>query len=603
MTQGTVWNLESYFPEFNGTEMKSFKEKLIADIKSLVRKGESLEPLNADNLSDWENLILEFEEVTTRLSHYSSYIGCLGSADAKNEDYQKASAELAGIGAEYGKIEIHLKMGFKSCEDKDFSAFCELENLKDVAFHLKEIRTAAQKTMAKDLETLASDLSVDGFDSWGRLYDNISGKLSFEMIWPDGRKETLPIAQCRSTMQDTDRNVRKSAMEQGNKAWAAVEDVCAACLNAISGNRLLLNEKRGFKHFLEVPLKQARITQGTLDAMFSAIDESKELVQRLGKAKAKALGLEKLAWYDCEAPLPIPSLGRYTWDECLNMVGSSFDRSYPELGKFFKDALEKKWVESEKRGGKRPGAFCTGSMYTEESRVFMTYVGSLHDVSTLAHEIGHAFHSYNLKGLRPLLKEYPMTLAESASTFGEMLLAEGILSNPTSSDALKLNILTEMINHGIAFLIDIPIRFNFEKSFYEERANGELSVSRFKELMAQTMKNQFGDLLEEGGADEYFWASKMHFYLTEVNFYNFPYSFGYLLSRGLYEMFKQEKEGFLPKYRDFLRFSGSDMAHIVAKKTLGADLEKTDFWKQAIMSHEPELKAFEELVPKVITGR
>jgi oligoendopeptidase F len=193
-----------------------------------------------------------------------------------------------------------------------------------------------------------------------------------------------------------------------------------------------------------------------------------------------------------------------------------------------------------------------------------------------------------------------MTLAESASTFGEMLLAEGILSDPDSSDALKLNILTEIINHGIAFLIDIPIRFNFEKAFYEERANGQVGVSKLKELMSDTMKKQFGDLLEEGGADPYFWASKMHFYITGVTFYNFPYSFGYLLSRGLYGMFKKEQEAFLPKYENFLRKSGSNMAHLVAKETLGADLESKEFWKQSIMSHEPELKLFEELVAKVL---
>lgn len=334
--------------------------------------------------------------------------------------------------------------------------------------------------------------------------------------------------------------------------------------------------------------------------MFEAIEECSDFVQRIGKAKAKALGQEKLAWYDCEAPLKIPSIERYGWDECVNMVGGSFSRSYPALGNFFQDALKKEWIESEPRGGKRPGAFCTGSLLTEESRVFMSFAGSLNDVSTLAHEVGHAFHSYNLNGLRPMLKGYPMTLAESASTFGEMLLAEGILSDPDSSDALKLNILTEIINHGIAFLIDIPIRFNFEKAFYEERANGQVGVSKLKELMSDTMKKQFGDLLEEGGADPYFWASKMHFYITGVTFYNFPYSFGYLLSRGLYGMFKKEQEAFLPKYENFLRKSGSNMAHLVAKETLGADLESKEFWKQSIMSHEPELKLFEELVAKVL---
>jgi oligoendopeptidase F len=230
----------------------------------------------------------------------------------------------------------------------------------------------------------------------------------------------------------------------------------------------------------------------------------------------------------------------------------------------------------------------------------MSYAGSLNDISTLAHEIGHAFHSGQLKGLRPFMQGYPMTLAESASTFAEILLAEGIMTDPDSSDAQKLSVLTATVNHGIAFLIDIPIRFNFEKAFHEERMRGEVSVSHFKSLMTEAMQNQFGDLLEEKGADPFFWASKMHFYLTGVSFYNYPYTFGYLLSRGLFGMFKREGTAFLPKYQEFLRYSGSDMAQNVAQKTLGADLEATDFWKQAIMSHEPELAEFETLVKKVL---
>lgn len=603
MNNGVIWNLDSYFPEFNGSKMKEFKIALKSDIEDLKNRAESLAPVCKNNLEAWEKLIESFEATAKHLSHYSSYIGCLGAADARNEEYQIAAAELSAISAEFGKIDIFIKMGFKKCSDEDFKALCQRRGLKNIAFNLHEIRQNAQKTMDKELETLVSDLGVDGFDSWGRLYDTISGKLEFTMHWPDGRVENLPVAQCRSTMQDADRRVRQAAFIHGNQAWEKVEDVCAACLNAIAGNRLLLNRRRGIGHFLEVPLMQSRISAKTLEAMFHAIEDCNGFIQKIGRAKAKALGQSKLAWYDCEAPLAIPSQNRTSWDDCVKMVGDAFARAYPKLAQFYQDALKNGWIESEARGGKRPGAFCTGSLLTEESRVFMTYGGSLHDVSTLAHEVGHAFHSFNLNGQRPLLKDYPMTLAETASTFGEMLLADGILSDTEASDALKLSILTENLNHAIAFLIDIPIRFNFEKSFYEERQDGEVSVSRLKELMKTAMIRQFGDLLEENGANQMFWASKMHFYITEVTFYNFPYSFGYLLSRGLYGMFKQQRQAFLPKYEEFLRKSGSNMAHIVAKETIGADLEQPAFWKQAILSHEPELKLFEELSGRVLAEK
>ncbi|GAB4284044.1 MAG: M3 family oligoendopeptidase [Candidatus Rifleibacteriota bacterium] len=597
---GTNWDLSSYFPKFNGSEMLEFKANMTNQIRVISDEAERLESLTKNNLKQWEKVILAFEKLMTQVSHISSYIACLSSSDTRNEEYRKASAEVTEIASDYHKIATLIKLALKNCTEEDFSLLCSMESLKEVKFQLTEMRKNSQKTMSKELENLASDLGTDGFHSWGRLYNTLAGKLTFEMEWPDGRKEILPISRCRSTMQDTNRRIRKTAFVQGNKAWEKVEDVCAACLNAISGIRLKLNKKRGIENFLDVSLDQSRISAKTLEAMFQAIDESSDIINRIARAKASALGLEKLAWYDCEAPLAIPSVNRYSWEECVKLVSSSFSSAYPALAEFFRQALDKQWIESEPRAGKSPGAYCTSSLLTEQSRVFMSFGGSLHDVSTLAHETGHAFHSFIMKGLRPLRRKYPMTLAETASTFAEMLLADGILASPDSSDALKLNILTENINHAIAFLIDIPIRFKFEKAFHEERLNGEVSVSRLKELMVQAMKKQFGDLLAEDGVNPFFWASKLHFYSTGVTFYNYPYTFGYLLSRGLFENFKQEKEKFLPGYEEFLRNSGSNFAHIVAKQTVGADLECPDFWKSAISSHEDDLQKFEELVEKVI---
>ena len=600
MTQGIVWDMQTYFPGFDSKERVEFKEAIINEIETQKNIAADLQPVNSNNLEQWEKFIIRNENLTKNISHYFSYISCLSAAHANDEKIKKENAALDSISASLDKVQIAIQMGFKDATDEDFSRLLAQPGLKGAEFALTKMRIHAQKTMNAELEGLASDLGVDGFSAWERLYNTISGKMTFEMEWPDGKKETLPIAQCRSVIQDPDRNVRKKAFEQGNKSWEGIEDVCAQALNSIAGTRLLLNKRRGYDHFLDVSLEQSKISRKTLDAMLSAIDECLDFSRDIIKAKAKAMKLNALSWYDFEAPLPIPDLKRYSWEEGVKIVQDAFDRSYPKFGEFLKATINKGWVESEPRKGKMPGAFCTGSYFIDESRVFMTYSGSLGDVSTLAHEVGHAFHSFLMKGMRPLSRMYPMTLAESASTFGEIILADGILSDPTSTDAEKLNILTQALLHATAFTIDIPIRFKFEKKFHEERMKGEVSVSRLKEIMTETMHEQFGDSLEKDGANPYFWASKMHFYITGVTFYNYPYSFGYLLSRGLYQMFRDQKEAFLPKYEQFLKYSGSDMAHEVAKKTIEADLEDTKFWKDAIMSHEPELKMFNELAQKVL---
>jgi oligoendopeptidase F len=239
-------------------------------------------------------------------------------------------------------------------------------------------------------------------------------------------------------------------------------------------------------------------------------------------------------------------------------------------------------------------------MLNKESRIFMTYNESLGDMLTLAHESGHAYHGALMRDVRPFARSYPMTLAETASTFGENVLMNGILKDPSVKKRQKAQILDIEIGHGAVYLLDIPVRYEFEKAFYEERDHGPVSVSRLKELMVDTQRRVLGAVLEPGGEDPYLWASKLHFYITGITFYNFPYTFGYLLSRGLYAMFKNEGETFIPKYEEFLRRAGSDTAENVVKQTVGRDIENSAFWSEAILSLAEPLRQLEALAPEAL---
>ncbi|NLI79226.1 MAG: M3 family oligoendopeptidase [Candidatus Riflebacteria bacterium] len=602
MQSGTTWDLTPFFPTFDGPEMKTFRQAIEKDLADLTIMAGGLDPLNNRNQIPWEEVFVRTEKLMTRLVHYGVFVSCLASADARNEAYQAANAAMAGLEAQFAKLDVEMKRGLKTAKDKDFDKFLARKELSTIAYFLHRVREEAQKTMAPELEILNADLGIDGISAWGRLYNTVAGKLEFDMTFPDGRRERLPMSQRRSLMEDVDRRVRQAAFRQGNEAWGTMADVTAAAINHIAGTRLLLNKRRGVDHFLDVALFQARISRGTLDAMFQAIETCKPLIQRIGRAKAKALGLPALAWYDLDAPLPLPDSRRFTWEEGVKLVEGAFQRTFPELAEYFRTALAKRWIESEPRPGKRPGAYCTGSTLIEQSRVFMTFTGSLGDVQTLAHEIGHAFHSHVMQGQREFARGYPMTLAESASTFAEMILTDGILADPQIPEAQKANVLSTTLSHALAFLCDIPVRFLFEKAFHEERQQGEVSVTRLKELMAGTQRQVFGDLLAPDGEDPLFWASKLHFYITEVTFYNFPYTFGFLLSRGLYSLFRKQGGAFLDKYKSFLRFSGNASAEEVARASIGVDLTSPAFWVDSIRSLEPDLAQFEELLPRVLPG-
>lgn len=593
------WDLSSYFPAFDGEEMQQFKNEAQRDLQALYEQTQNLDPLSEETADLWESVYLTSEKLSERFSHLGSYLGCLSSADAKREEYSRAEAAFALLEAEFEKLNVEMLRAVKDADDAVFARFIDRPALRDARYFLQRQRLESQHSMSPDKEVLAADLGVDGLHAWSRLYNAVSGKLEFDMHFPDGHSERRPISQRRALMENSDRKVRQAAFSGGNAAWQGVEDVAAAALNAISGTRLSLNRHRGVDHFLDIALFQSGIERRTLDAMFEAIFASIELPRRMLRLKAKLQQTEGIAWYDLGAPLPLGEQATLSWEDGKALVDSSFSAAYPLLGEFLRHTYEKNWIDWSPRSGKRPGAFCTGSLLTRESRVYMTYNDTLGDVRTLAHEIGHAFHSYVMRDVRTLAHFYPMTLAESASTFAEMLLTEGALADPSITAAQKASLLDMEVGHGAIFLLDIPVRYHFEKKLYEARAHGELSASQLKQLMSETQREILGDTLEAGGEDPLFWASKLHFYISDVTFYNFPYTFGFLLSRGLFASFKREGADFLPRYEAFLRATGSASAEDVARETLGCDLGDTAFWAEAIATLNEPLEQLETILPQL----
>lgn len=592
-----TWDLTSFFPRFGGPEMQAFKASLRDNIQSLLKKTAALAPLDPNNRADWEEAWLQSEELLKRLSHFGSYIDCLAAADSRNEAYRSEESRLASLRAERSKLRIEFIRAIRETPDADFDAFLQRPAFEGARFYLRRLREESHKTMAREKEALAAELGVDGLHAWGRLYDIVSGTLEFSMEHPDGRVERVPMSQRRSLMEHPDRRVRKAAFEGGNLAWEEIEDVAASSLNAIAGTRLTLYRHRGIDQFLEPALFQSAVSRRTLEAMFEAVHADVELPRRILRLKARWLGIPALNWYDLTAPLAAHENDQLSWERARRSVDRCFTRAYPELGEFVRMVFEKNWVDWAPRPGKRPGGFCAGSLLTGESRIFMTYRDTLGDVLTLAHEAGHAFHSHLMRDLRPYARSVPMTLAETASTFGELILTQGLLDDPSVTDNEKIQILNMEIGHAAVYLLDIPARFEFEKSLYEERSQGEIPLSRLKTLTVETERRLFGDALAEGGEDPYFWASKLHFYITGVSFYNFPYTFGFLLSRALFALFQEEGQSFTSRYEELLRLTGSDTAENVVRRTIGRNLESPEFWAAAIRSLEGPLRQLEALGP------
>ncbi len=596
--KGTQWDLTDFFHQFDNATMRRFKDALERDVHAARLEIAVMKPITSTSADEWEALILKIERLGSRLGHFSAYIGCLEAADARSDVYSRERAVITALYAELEKVEVDLIAALAQPDKARFKAFCNRDTLAPIAYTLQRTREKARFMMSRDKELLGADLNVDGLHAWGRLYDKIAGQLEFTLKRPDGRTETKPISQWRALMAAADRDLGRAAFEGGNQAWAGVQEVCAAALNAIAGTRLNLNRHRKIPQFLDVALFQAGIERKTLEAMYTAIHEQLKSARDILRAKAGFFGRNGIWFFEREAPLPLQNTQTYTWQTGVDLVQQAITGAYPDLAAFFEQILENRWIESEPRPGKRPGAFCTGSTLNRQQRVYMTYGGSLSDITTLAHEVGHAWHGHLMRDMRPWAQDYPMPLAETASIFTEQLLVEGILADPQIESGQKLLMLDADLSNAAVMLLDITTRFNFETKLYEERSSREISISRLKDLMTQTQQEVFGDALLADGADPLFWASKLHFYITDITFYNFPYTFGFLLARALLRMYREQKREFLPKYETFLTLTGSASVEEVAARGLGVDISTPAFWRAAIEDLQPRLDEYRDLISR-----
>lgn len=583
------WDLTAYFPALDSSEYRDHCAAIDRDLAALTARVGDLGPLGAE----WVDLLLELEDLEVRYGHLRSYLGCASSADARHAGLQAESGRLASRQAALESLWVAIDAAFSATKDPAFEQFLTDPRLDGAQHYLRERRAAAQDTMAPALEALAAELGTTGISAWWRLYQTVTGKMTFELAVPGQPTETRPVAQVNSLLGDPDPAVRKATHAGAAAAFEAHADIMAAALNAISGTRLTLYKRRGVDDFLSPALHDGAISKATLDALFDAIRQRQGVCHRYLAAKARALGADGMPWHDLQAPLPQAAEARVGWDQAVDIVQSAF-AGYPKLGDFAAEAFAKRWIDHSPRAGKRPGGFCSTSHLTGESRIFMTFAGAGRDISTLAHELGHAFHSRVMRPQRSWSRRYPMTLAETASTFAEQLVIEQVLANPDAPRAARLAMLDRRLKDAVAFLVNIPMRFDFERQVYQERPAGELSVDRLCELMVEAQKANYGPGLTS--FDPWFWASKLHFYISDVSFYNFPYAFGYLFSMGLFARIQAAGPEAYPGYENLLAMTGSGRAEDVARDCMGIELETPDFWLSSIDLIEADLARFEGLM-------
>ena len=486
---------------------------------------------------------------------------------------------------------VAFKYWLKDVSDLDFLAN-QSSLIASHIFYLCQLQRSAQHLLSKEEELLIAQLSTTGSSAWEMLQSKISSQVT-ETVTLSGSAQRLPIMAIRNLAFHNDPAVRKAGYEAEMRAYDKHAEISAAALNSIKGEVITLAEIRGFESTLSEALFNARMTPEILNAMISAIEEFLPQFRRYLILKAKALGhADSLPFYDLFAPLT-QSDQSYTIDEAKAFIIRYYSDFSLELSQFAEHAFKHHWVDFEPREGKRGGAFCSNLPCIGESRILVNFNGKLKNVLTLAHELGHGFHGYCLKDESILNTSYPMPIAETASIFCETIVRNAVLKEADRD--LAITILENSLQSATQVTVDILSRFYFESEVFSRRKDHPLSVSELKSMMSDAQKKSYGDALDTSTLHPFMWLNKPHYYYAQQNFYNFPYAFGLLFSRGLYAQYLKAPDHFPALYMQLLKETGKHSLQDLCK-LMSVDPSSIEFWRESLKMIQDDIDLLEKML-------
>ncbi|WP_394144873.1 M3 family oligoendopeptidase [Vibrio atypicus] len=588
------WDLSIAYQGLSDSKITQDIELIQQCIQTLV--------IHADSRSSVlvvQNAIQTSEAAGKLLSTINTFAQCHASTDATNSEAKTLVGRVAKLSSELSQAFTPYQDVLLTTPDSFIDDVLNhaSEDVSGQSFSIQAMRKLADTKLSIAEEQLLSAMQVDGKDAWGRLYDNITGSL--QVTLEDGMQTKVGFSQAASLLYGTEFEAQEPAWRGVQNAMRDNQESFAAILNALSGWRLTEYQKRSKiqdVHFLDPSLHESRIQAETLDAMMETAKANRHVGQKAGKLMARVHGLNKMTPWNHLAGMPSLTDGEpknYPFDEAIEIIRSAFACVDSEMAEFVTLMVKNGWIDAAPSENRRLGAYCTKFAATRTPLVFMTWGGSRSDLLTLAHEIGHAFHNWVMRDMPLCQTRYPMTLAETASIFAENIVRDYLLEQVETREE-KLEMLWEELSSCYALMVNIPVRYEFEKGFYEKRSEGELDANQLCELMSSTWQEWYGESMSE--PDPYFWASKLHFSISQVSFYNYPYLFGYLFSIGVYAQRESKGEQFYQDYVNLLRDTGSMMAEDVVNKHLGMDLTAREFWQQSIDRVENKIDEFESLL-------
>ena len=580
------WNLDILYTGFETEEYKNDLARMNELIPELAALAKDSNKMTAAELLT--AYVKKSEELNELIEKLAIYANLRYSANTRDTD----AASMLGI--------IMQSMSATAAPVAVIEkAISEIENLDEVIaatpylhefeYLIKNIKRDSRYLLSDKEETVFAKMSLSGATAWSDLQSSLTSgvKVKYE-------GEEITLSAVRNLAYSPDADVRRKAFEAEIACYDSIKESVAFALNSIKLQVLTECELRGYESPLAKSLYQSRMKKETLDALLGAMQEYLPAFRKYLKAKAKALGHEgSLPFYDLFAPM-----GKndkvYSVDDAKNYLLGIFGQFDSDLHDMVKCAFENGWIDFFPREGKVGGAFDCGVPSAKQSRVLTNFDGSFSDVVTLAHELGHSFHDRQVFSHSVLNQGYSMPVAETASTFNEVLVMETAIAAAADKEE-KLALIESQLMDACQIIVDIYSRFLFEASVFENRPTEFMNADRMCELMLNAQKSSYGDGLDENALHPYMWLCKGHYYSGDLSFYNYPYAFGGLFARGLYAKYHKEGKSFVDTYKAMLHATSVSDVEECAKNA-GVDLTDKEFWRNGLQSIADRIDEFCELV-------
>ena len=568
------WNLGDLYPGMDAPELKADIDRAAQEAVAFEARWKGKLAAEAAKGGDGQLGIAlrHYEELEELIGRIASYAGLVYAGDTSDPQraklYGDVQEKMTNASTHLLFFVLELNLVDDELIEKALHADAILGHYRPWVIDLRKDKPYQ---LEDRIEQLFHEKSVTGRGAWNRLFDETMTELRFDV----GGEEML-LEQTLNRLQDADGSVRREASEALAKTFGKHLKVFTLITNTLAKDKEISDRWRGFEDIADSRHLANRVEKDVVDALSAAVREAyPRLSHRYYAMKAKWLGMDAMNHWDRNAPLPETPRATIGWEEAKNTVLSAYQDFSPDMAEIARGFFDRNWIDAPVRPGKAPGAFAHPTVPSVHPYVLLNYMGKPRDVMTLAHELGHGVHQVLAGAQGPLMASTPLTLAETASVFGEMLTFRSLLDRTTDKRERKA-----MLAQKVEDMINTVVRqiafYEFERKVHTERKNGELTADRLGEFWLEVQAESLGPAIKLREGYETFWTYIPHF--IHSPFYVYAYAFGDCLVNSLYAVYQNAERGFQDKYFDMLR-AGGTKHHSELLKPFGLDASDPKFWQ------------------------